>query len=69
MNFSENMAELDKILKNLESDSVPLEESLREFERGVALVRECRSYLLDVRQKVTILTENGERIFDDGKEG
>lgn len=61
MNFSEKMAELDKILRKLEGDAVPLEEALAEFEKGIGLVKECRSYLEEAKQKITVLT--------DGKEG
>lgn len=61
MNFSEKMTELEKILRSLEGDSMPLEDALAEFEKGIALVRECRAYLDEAKQKVTILTEEGEK--------
>jgi exodeoxyribonuclease VII small subunit len=60
MNFSEKMAELEKILHKLEDEVLPLEESLALFERGVTLVRECGAYLEDAKQKVTILSDGGE---------
>ena len=63
MNFTEKMAELDKIVKKLEGDNTSLEESLAEFERGIALVKECRLFLEEARQKVTVLTEEGEMPF------
>lgn len=61
MNFSEKMTELEKILRSLEGDSMPLEDALAEFEKGIALIRECRAYLDEAKQKVTILTEEGEK--------
>lgn len=61
MNFSEKMSELDRILRNLEGESVSLEEALAEFEKGIGLVRECRQYLEEARQKVSMLTEDGEK--------
>ena len=63
MNFSEKMSELERILKNLEGESESIEDSLAEFERGISLVRECRAYLEEAKQKVTVLTENGEETF------
>lgn len=60
MNFSEKMNELDNILKNLEGESVSLEEALAEFERGIGLVKECRGYLEEARQKIAMLTDEGE---------
>lgn len=59
MNFSEKMTELDKILRKLEGDSLPLEDALSEFEKGIGLVRECRAYLEEAKQKVALLTDDG----------
>ena len=66
MNFSEKMTELDKILRRLDGDSLPLEEALSEFEKGIGLVRECRSYLEEAKQKVALLTDDGEIPFELG---
>ena len=66
MNFSEKMAELDKILRRMAGDSLPLEEALSEFEKGIGLVRECRSYLEEAKQKVALLTDDGEIPFELG---
>ena len=66
MNFSEKMTELDKILRRLEGDSLPLEEALSEFEKGIGLVRECRSYLEEEKQKFALLTDDGEIPFELG---
>ena len=63
MNFSEKMSELERILKKLEGESESIEDSLAEFELGISLVRECRAYLEEAKQKVTVLTENGEETF------
>ncbi|NLV82199.1 MAG: exodeoxyribonuclease VII small subunit [Synergistaceae bacterium] len=68
MNFSEKMAELDKTLKNLEGETTSLEDALAEFEKGITLVKECRLYLEEAKQKVTLLTESGEEPFIDRKE-
>ena len=51
MNFAEKMDELEKILKDLEGDSLSLDSALAEYERGVSLVRECRAYLEDAQKK------------------
>lgn len=67
MNFSEKMSELDRVLRRLEGDAIPLEEALAEFETGVSLIKECRSFLIEAKQKVVILTESGEIPFDISK--
>ena len=67
MNFSEKMAELDKILRKLEGDALPLEDALSEFEKGVGLVRDCRAYLEEAKQKVAMLSDDGEIPFEPQK--
>ena len=67
MNFTEKMAELDKIVRNLEGENTSLENALTEFERGISLVNECKLFLEEAKQKVTILTDDGEVPFKDIK--
>ena len=67
MNFSEKMTELDKILRKLEGDALPLEDALSEFEKGIGLVRDCRAYLEEAKQKVAMLSDDGEIPFEPQK--
>lgn len=69
MEFSEKMTELDATLKRLEDESISLEDALAEFEKGITLVKECRAYLENAKQKITLLTEDGEVPFENKKEG
>ncbi|MFO0511674.1 MAG: exodeoxyribonuclease VII small subunit, partial [Gammaproteobacteria bacterium] len=39
--FEKSLAELEALVERLEGGELPLEESLKSFERGVALTREC----------------------------
>ena len=57
MNFAEKMDELEKILMNLEGDTLSLDSALAEYERGVSLVRECRAYLEEAQKKITMLSQ------------
>ena len=56
--FEESMERLEKIVKDLESGDLVLEESLVEFEEGVSLVKDCRDYLEGAKQKVEVLLGN-----------
>ncbi len=49
------LAELEEIVEQLESGDLPLEKSLKQFERGVRLSRECQTALKDAEQRVQIL--------------
>ena len=55
LSFREAMAELDRIVALLEDNSLELEESLKEYERGVHLLRLLKTRLNDAQQKVEVL--------------
>jgi len=62
MSFSGKIGELESIVARLEKEALPLEDALALFERGVGIVRECRGYLTEARQRVQLLTENNGAI-------
>lgn len=68
MNFSNKITELEDIVKKLEGEVLPLEDSLSLFENGKKIVDQCRSYLDSVERKVTLLSEGGEVPFGSGVE-
>lgn len=51
------LSELEDIVAQLEAGELPLEKSLKQFERGVRLSRECQAALKDAEQRVQILTD------------
>jgi exodeoxyribonuclease VII small subunit len=55
LSFREAMAELDGIVAQLESNTLELEESLKQYERGVALLAALKAKLTDAEQKVEVL--------------
>ncbi len=55
MTFREAMNELDGIVRELESNTMELEDSLKAYERGVALIAELQKRLADAEQKVETL--------------
>jgi exodeoxyribonuclease VII small subunit len=55
--FERALAELEATVERLEHGELSLEDSLRQFERGVALARECQTALKQAEQKVAILLQ------------
>jgi exodeoxyribonuclease VII small subunit len=53
--FEHCMAELEALVERLEHGDLPLEESLKQFERGVVLARACQTALKAAEQKVEVL--------------
>ena len=50
--FEENMLRLEQIVRSMERGDVPLEESLKLFQEGTDLVRQCGKLLDDAELQV-----------------
>ena len=55
LSFGAALAELEIIVRALESGQLELEEGLARYERGVALLRSCQDKLAAAKQRVTML--------------
>ena len=55
MTFREAAAELDAIVRQLEGNTMELEDTLAAYERGVKLIAALQSRLADAEQKVEVL--------------
>ncbi|MDQ7079829.1 MAG: exodeoxyribonuclease VII small subunit [Paracoccaceae bacterium] len=62
MTFEEALSELERVVSQLESAQVPLEDSIRLYERGEELRKHCEARLQAAEEKVAQITlgENGE---------
>lgn len=60
MSFEDAMAALEKVVAQLESGSVPLDESIRLYERGGALKAHCAARLKAAEESVARITMNAE---------
>ena len=55
IDFEASIAELEQLVEKMERGEFTLEDSLRQFERGIALARSCQQALRDAEQKVQVL--------------
>jgi exodeoxyribonuclease VII small subunit len=58
--FEAALAELESIVQRLEQGELPLEDSLRQFERGIQLARNCQKALRQAEQKVRVLSKDAD---------
>lgn len=58
--FESSLAELEKIVEQLENGELSLEESLKLFEAGVKLTRECRERLSEAERRIEVLMKDGD---------
>jgi exodeoxyribonuclease VII small subunit len=59
-NFEAGLAALEKIVRQLERGDLPLEESLKLFEEGVRLSRECQERLSQAERRIEVLLSDTE---------
>jgi len=52
LSFEQALSELERIVQQLERGDVPLEDSIRMYERGAALKAHCETKLRDAQLKV-----------------
>ncbi|MGA1055207.1 MAG: exodeoxyribonuclease VII small subunit [Pseudohongiellaceae bacterium] len=71
LNFEEALQELERLVSSMEEGELSLEDSMKAFEKGIKLTRECQTALQKAEQKVQILlNESGEtQAFDVEDEG
>ncbi len=58
------LGDLEKVVEHLESGELSLDKSLKEFEKGVGLSRDCQTALKDAEQKVQVLLDSGLQEID-----
>ena len=67
--FEASLAELEAIVEKLEQGDLSLDDSLKQFERGVALTRACQTALKQAEQKVEILLRRAGQLASDPTDG
>ncbi len=61
--FEEALGRLEQIVQTLEAGNLPLEESLKAFEEGIALARFCASQLEAAERRIELLTKDEEGVL------
>ncbi len=59
VSFEEKIKRLEEIVGKIESSDIELKDSIRLFEEGVKLSKDCQSALDDAEKKVKILVSDG----------
>jgi exodeoxyribonuclease VII small subunit len=55
--FEAALEELEALVTRMEEGELPLEEALKQFERGIRLTRDCQRALREAEQKVDLLMD------------
>lgn len=68
-NFEEAITALENIVRQMESDNLPLAQALEAYKRGAALVKICQQSLADAEQQIRLVSEDNQLVsFNPEKE-
>ena len=71
VDFEQQLASLEGLVNSLESGELSLEESLKSFEQGIKVARDCQAALKSAEQKVEVLMRQGDELvsqpFEDNE--
>lgn len=65
LNFEATMKELEEVVQALENGELNLDESIKEFEKGMKLSKDASKYLEDAEKKITILVNKENEIKEE----
>ena len=60
LNFEEAIAGLTEIVGRIEQGQIPLQDSLAQYEKGMALIKHCRNILQQAEQRIDKITQEQE---------
>ena len=58
LNFEETMKELEEVVQKLENGDLNLDDSIKEFEKGMELSKSASKYLENAEKKITMLVKD-----------
>jgi exodeoxyribonuclease VII small subunit len=64
VNFEKALAELEKLVEEMEQGNLSLEDSLKRFEKGIALTSDCQQALQKAELKVQELIEKNGKVLE-----
>jgi len=71
VDFEQQLASLEGLVNSLESGELSLEESLKSFEQGIKVARDCQAALKSAEQKVEVLMRQDDELvsqpFEDNE--
>ena len=63
-NFEKALTELESLVEDMEQGDLSLEDSLKRFEKGIALSSECQQALQNAELKVKQLVEENGKLLE-----
>ncbi len=65
INFETSIEQLEKIVQDLEKGNLNLDDSIKKFEEGMKISKECNRFLEDAEKRITVLINNDNEITEE----
>ena len=62
IDFESSLKELESIVEKLEDENINLEDSVKSFEEGINLVKQCQKQIQDAELKIKKLLDDGSSL-------
>ena len=62
LNFEEAIKELSNIVGKMEHGQIPLQDSLKQYERGMALIKHCRTILQKAEKRIERISKEDSSV-------
>lgn len=60
LSIEESFSQIEKIIEKLENPEISLEDSFKEYQAGMKLLKDCDKQIEKVEKKILVLEETGE---------
>ena len=71
IDFEQQLESLEALVSSLETGDLSLEDSMKSFEQGIKVARDCQAALKSAEQKVEVLMRQGDELvsqpFEDNE--
>jgi exodeoxyribonuclease VII small subunit len=61
LSFEQAIKELTGIVEKIERGEIPLQNSLTEYEKGMALIKHCRAILQKAQKRIEMISKEEEK--------
>jgi exodeoxyribonuclease VII small subunit len=61
LTFEQAITELTNIVEKIELGEIPLQESIEQYEKGMALIKHCRTILQKAEKKIEQISQEKEK--------
>jgi exodeoxyribonuclease VII small subunit len=62
MKLEDNLRKLEEAIANLEREDISLEDSFKEYQKGMEMVKKCHATIDKIEKEVQVITEGGELV-------